>query len=56
MIEVRNESDKPIFVKLCRSLLSGTAYLHVSDKKTKHTNQKVKANNYLLVGETEVNS
>jgi hypothetical protein len=54
ILEVRNETKKEIFVKLCRSSLSGNLYLHVNDKKDKHIDIPVSANYYTIIQDEEV--
>lgn len=46
MIEIRNETNKSIYVKLCQSKLSGNMYLHIDNKKSKHINILVKPKDY----------
>jgi hypothetical protein len=44
-LEVRNETDKEIWVRLCHTPLGGY-YLHVSDKEDGHINIPVRPNDY----------
>jgi hypothetical protein len=54
MIEIRNETNKKLFVKLCKSKITGALYLHIDNKKSKHINIPVKANYYEIIDAEEV--
>lgn len=47
-IEVRNETGREVYVKLCRGMF-GNLYLHIDNKKSKHINIPVKAHYYEIV-------
>jgi hypothetical protein len=54
-IEVRNESNRTIYVLFCRTGLLGNYYLHVSLKDNLHGEAvKVKPHGYEVVSETVV--
>jgi hypothetical protein len=53
-IEVRNESNQPIYVSLCETKAGGNFYLHVSLERTKHEPFKVEPNYYLQVESEKV--
>jgi len=49
-IEVRNETKKKLYVKLCKSM-TGAFYLHIDDKKSEHIDILVKPEYYEIVEE-----
>lgn len=53
-IEVRNESNRKLYVKLCKSMSSGRRYLHIDTKPSRHIDICVKAGDYEVVEENRV--
>ena len=49
-LEIRNETNKKIYVALCRSKL-GNYFLHIDDRKSKHIPLAVEPNYYLVIDE-----
>lgn len=47
-LEIRNETNKKLYVALCQSML-GNYFLHIDEKKSKHIPLLIKANDYLLI-------
>ena len=48
-IEVRNETDKPLYVQLCRSLGSGRVFLHIRETPDEHTKTKITQGDYAVI-------
>ena len=53
MIEVRNETNKKIYVALCKTKL-GNLYFHIANKKSEHISTLVNPNDYAKVEAKEV--
>lgn len=48
-LEIRNETDKKLYVALCATGLMGNYFLHIDNKKSKHIPLLIDAHDYKII-------
>lgn len=53
-LEIRNETNKKLYVSLCKTTILGNLFLHIDNKKSRHIPILVKPKSYEIIKEKEV--
>jgi hypothetical protein len=53
-IEIQNDTDKPLFVRLCRLKTSGRLFVHIDARPGPHADMLVEANGYLQLDAEDI--